>query len=511
MPFETRVNLLHLLEDIRDSYALPVEEVIITELAANALDSGASRIEFAVRPERQSFSCMDDGRGMTRRELKQYHDIAATTKERGHGIGFAGVGTKLSLLVASWVRTETQGPCGSRSATEWRLTSPVRAPWRFVPSHAMVIGPRGTAVTIEVADRASPLLDPLFIGKTIRTYFAPFLHQLLFEKALRPLYRREIEFSINGEQISSSPEPHEQSFEVFLTSGSHRPVGIGYIARRDPSSAPNPHINGLTVSAYGKVVKCGWEWIGVSPKSYDEVYGAVEVPGLAALLTTNKTDFLHDGASLKKYYRYRKAVQAAVRDVFHALGEERTAAPHALSERFLPLKRSIEHTLETLVVDFPELRSLVGERRVKVEAASVSLHSRTSHVLGIPDPAPPMPAVKILWPEKEENNSVSVQGLRHATPRTSAPGLKIAFEELTESQPPSVLGRLNGDTVLINTNHPAWRKAEQEGFSDYHVVMTVAWALSQFLQEGRLPHDFVGRFLAYWGENKAERRTLFET
>lgn len=42
MANETRINLRHLLEDIRDGYALPIEEVIVTELTANALDSGAS-------------------------------------------------------------------------------------------------------------------------------------------------------------------------------------------------------------------------------------------------------------------------------------------------------------------------------------------------------------------------------------------------------------------------------------------------------------------------------------
>lgn len=50
MPNETRVNLKHLLEDIRDSYSSPIEEVIITELVANALDSKATEIHFSADP-----------------------------------------------------------------------------------------------------------------------------------------------------------------------------------------------------------------------------------------------------------------------------------------------------------------------------------------------------------------------------------------------------------------------------------------------------------------------------
>jgi hypothetical protein len=44
---ETRVDLLHLLEDLRDAYPGAIEETILTEIMANALDSGASIISFA--------------------------------------------------------------------------------------------------------------------------------------------------------------------------------------------------------------------------------------------------------------------------------------------------------------------------------------------------------------------------------------------------------------------------------------------------------------------------------
>ena len=38
---ETRVDLQHLLEDLRDAYTGALEETILTEITANALDSGA--------------------------------------------------------------------------------------------------------------------------------------------------------------------------------------------------------------------------------------------------------------------------------------------------------------------------------------------------------------------------------------------------------------------------------------------------------------------------------------
>ena len=46
----------------------------------------------------------------------------------------------------------------------------------------------------------------------------------------------------------------------------------------------------------------------------------VEVPALVDTLTTNKADFLKDGGSLKKYYRYRKAIKKGVVKVMSKMG-----------------------------------------------------------------------------------------------------------------------------------------------------------------------------------------------
>ena len=44
---ETRVDLVHLLQDLRDAYPGSIEETIVTEMVANALDSGADVIEIS--------------------------------------------------------------------------------------------------------------------------------------------------------------------------------------------------------------------------------------------------------------------------------------------------------------------------------------------------------------------------------------------------------------------------------------------------------------------------------
>ena len=119
---ETRVDLLHLLEDLRDAYPGAIEETILTEIVANSLDSGANLIRIESDSASASLSIADNGSGMPRGDLRRYHDLAATTKTRGQGIGFAGVGIKLALLACKEVVTETRRG-KVHVATSWHLAS----------------------------------------------------------------------------------------------------------------------------------------------------------------------------------------------------------------------------------------------------------------------------------------------------------------------------------------------------------------------------------------------------
>src|SRR5262245_64456823 len=115
---ETRVDLQHLLEDLRDAYPGSIEETILTEIVANSLDAGAAEIIFASDPIERTLTALDDGDGMQRRELARYHDIASTIKTRGAGIGFAGVVIKLGLIVSTEVLTETSSS-HTNDASQW--------------------------------------------------------------------------------------------------------------------------------------------------------------------------------------------------------------------------------------------------------------------------------------------------------------------------------------------------------------------------------------------------------
>ena len=102
------VNFENLIRDLADMYPFEVGTVVLVELVANALDSKASKISIDFDSRTKVLIVTDNGTGMTASNFDQYHDFAAGLKTRGMGIGFAGVGAKISFNIATRVITETR-------------------------------------------------------------------------------------------------------------------------------------------------------------------------------------------------------------------------------------------------------------------------------------------------------------------------------------------------------------------------------------------------------------------
>ncbi|WP_447973336.1 ATP-binding protein [Nitrospira sp. Kam-Ns4a] len=509
---ETRVDLLHLLEDLRDAYAGPIEETILTEIIANSLDSGASHIAVTADPAQATVTVVDNGTGMQRRELARYHDVAASTKTRGQGIGFAGVGIKLGLLVCAEVLTETRRG-QTHVASCWHLASRHRAPWRWVPPPGLV-PTRGTAVRLTLHNALSPLLDPGFIETAIRKHFQPLLDPAV-EPLLAGAYPHGVTIEVNGTPLDRQGwAAAERAVLEIRLARKRKPSALGYLIR---DSLPLPEERrGLAVSTYGKIIKRGWDWLGLTPSAPERIGGLIEAPALAACLTLNKGDFIRSGQRGALYLAYRKAFQEAVARQLHAWGDMREPAEEARQRAVRPLERDLGRVLEDLAQDFPLLAALIepragGQKRLPIGGRESGAEPICLSGLAPVEPEPPArpaqpepprePDGQPGEPTEPSREQAPPSGVRlpdgRGAKRPARYGLTIQFEERPGDPE---LARLVESTVWINQAHPAYQRALASRSVGYHISLAVALALAPLAVEPAKEHAFVTTFLARWGE-----------
>jgi hypothetical protein len=528
---ETRVDLVHLLEDLADAYPGELEETVLTEIVANALDSGATTIALRADPAASTLTVLDDGRGMRRIELRRFHDIAATTKARGEGIGFAGVGIKLGLLLSDEVVTESRR-AKHHVSTTWKLTSRHRAPWSWIPPGGLV-AEHGTAVRLTLRNALSPLLDSGFLETMLRRHFEP-LFDPFFDEILGAHYPAGIRFELNGSGLDRADAPRAGIAPIAARLARRRkPSAVGYLDRA--SAALPEERRGVAISTFGKVIKRGWDWLGVSPLAPDRVTGLIEVPALAAALTLNKIDFLRSGARGAVYMAYRKALQEAVSEQLTAWGDDRGSDDKAHRRAARPVERDMEAVLLDLAEQFPMLAFLVerragGQRKLPAvdgwrddpRADTIDLFAATAAVAPASAEASPPPEETGEPDAESESTPEPVQPpSEDATePGTAVPveppartnvrrptrlGLTIQFESRPDDPE---LGRLIETTVWVNESHPAHQRAIASRSEGYHLALSVALALASVAVEPPHERAFVTEFLARWGAStqKPKRR-----
>ena len=355
---QTRVDLQHLLEDLRDAYPGDLEETILTEIVANSLDSGATRVGLLADASERTLVVVDDGSGMGKRDLARYHDVAASSKTRGEGIGFAGVGIKLGLLVTDEVLTETRRG-DVHVATRWHLASRHRAPWRWVEPPGWVPA-RGTAVGLRIRNVLSPLLDVGYVEAVLRRYFEPLLDHA-FDEILAERHPNGVAFAVNGRALAKRERAEDGRVPVSVRLlRKRKPSAVGYL---EHAAEPLPEERqGIAVSTLGKVIRRGWDWIGLAPSTPQQVAGLIEVPGLAAALTLNKGDFIRTGRRGMTYLAYRKAIQEAISAPLAAWGDAQAPDDSARRRAARPVERDLEAVLVDLADAFPALGALVERR-----------------------------------------------------------------------------------------------------------------------------------------------------
>ena len=277
------IDAMHTLENFCDAYD-DEASIVVLEAIANALDAKADRIEISFSDKTIIFT--DNGPGMDRKQFKSYHKISGSTKTKGFGIGFAGVGAKIYLAV--WkntiIHTETygnDGPFASDMHVKHRQLK-----WEDCDT-SISRRIRGTSYSVKLRESDYKVLQSR-------------LDDIILD-VFNPSMVDGLTIIINGRKLEPWNPPH-----VFQTRGIVKvkkksfPIVLSIMEKDIPTKYRH-----IQYQVYGKNVTIKKpEWISDVTEPYkNRVYALVDARKCSEYLKLNKNSFKSGQSSVADMYK----------------------------------------------------------------------------------------------------------------------------------------------------------------------------------------------------------------
>ena len=500
--FHSKVNFVKLVRNLADMYHDDTFDVVLTELVANALDAKASKISISWDDERHILIVKDDGKGMDAVEFAQYHDFAAELKNRGGGIGFAGVGAKISFNIADRVVTETRNG-GVVNASDWRWHSDGSLRWNQIQSNQLKAD--GTRVEVHfMQGQELPNIDSEYLVDVLKRHYLPlFVTEYVRAYAAINIYPIPPRFMVNGTPIPQykldSLAALEHRVNVQFPSGRQNKGGWGAIGVSRRDCPVDGKTYGVLLCTHGKVIKP--DLFGLSTGALGtKLFGIVEIPALIEYLTTDKCDLKGGPGRSKGLNRVLDPVREELRKF---LADQGIAVAQKKRNQ---LSAKLERELTKMVGRLPELQDFDGllrrSRALRKSDAGNILSAEVKKQNG----------GEVTERDRDNNQEnghssggesrqADKEGKTRAKRRRSRKhqGPRVAFEEHPSR---SETAWLDSDTVVINSGHKAYRNRTTH---DQARLTYCMFAIGVALDKADLvqPEDstsYVDKFISAWGQ-----------
>ena len=502
---ESSVNYQNLIQDLADMYPFDVAEVVIVELLANSLDAKATSISVDFDPDTKVLIVTDNGRGMTASEFDQYHDFAVGLKTRGSGIGFAGVGAKVSFNIATRVVTETRSEAFA-GGSNWYLQSKNKLVWEEIkPVH---LHNHGTRVEVRfTSTKRLPYSSTEDLLKLLRRHYLPLLDMKYLELYEHlGHYSSKFRFVVNGQVIN--PDDLTERFALervreFFPQKAGKRIGYGILGLASSEYPLGASLCGVLLCTFGKVIKA--DLFNQFPGNIGtRILGLVEIPGLVNFLTTAKTDFIH-----REKHREFESLYNPVRQEFKAWLGELGLQPAEITGTDEATK--LERELKRISDDVPELADFFGFRTRKTILQadnSGTIRAGLQEGIEVTFPIGQGEAGEGLGPVDvgQQPGQALVEdkkaGAEPAKPisRVGRRGPKISFAAAPDKVD---LAWVDGNSVVINSGHPSYVKVHSDTATRrLHSLFAVGSAVQRFMAAGGDAQDlmFADRMMAAWGK-----------
>jgi len=505
---KSTVNFRNLIQDLADMYPFPIPEAVLTELIANALDADSKIIKIDFNRNKNILTIEDYGTGMIEKQFNEYHDFAAGLKTRGSGIGFAGLGAKISFNSAHRVITETLSK-SFKGSSDWYLKSPKELLWENIED-LKYLDHVGTRVEVFF----NPNSDIKFYNEkefelSILRHFLPLFDNEFLKKYAALNKYKDIEFYLNDKIIKRLNIEEKFNLEKtkrFIIKSGKKRVGFGIFGLSSDEYPLDKSSAGIGFCVYGKIIKFDLmnQFLGdIAPK----ISGVVEVPPLIDFLNTSKTDFTRNRATAKKFSKLYEPIRSEFKNWLKEIGVK--SVDTISTEDAVKL----EQELKKLVKELPELNQLFGPSPKKTslvenpkgeidadftEGVETTFPEGEGHYEG---------GEEILDPGISEGTALtpSKDGGEKSSPisRKKRSGIRISFADLPDR---NELGWVEGNIVIINNGHPSYQKVHKNNLArKLHNIFSIAVSLDKELKEQEIieiKDSYVNKLMSVWGKIK---------
>ena len=485
----SKVNFRKLVHDLADMYQDSTFDVVLTEIVANALDAKATDISIDWDNAQGRLVVKDNGKGMNSSEFEQYHDFATELKTRGSGIGFAGVGAKISFKIADRVITTTR--CnGVVNSSDWYWDNDGSLCWKSIKQNGM--DGDGTCVEIHFnADDVPPSVTGDYLINVLKHHYLPlFITEFLRSYAKMKRYSAQLRFRVNGELLHQTDLPATAKLirhENFVAKVRGNPVGGGMIGISEQDNPIGGHSYGILLSTHGKVIKP--ELFGLSTGMIGaRLCGVVEIPDLIDYLTTNKSDLKGGLGRSQKL----NEILDSVREVM-----QRFLAKHGVAvekPRQNQMSAKLERELTKMVNKLPELQDFDG-----LLQKSRTLRSRDDNEKSQYDTGDDESTKRVNNDRSHQSNkNKKTKPKRRRSRRKQGP--RVAFEDHPDRQETAWI---SSNTIIINSGHAAYRNQitqDQARLTYCMFAIGIALDKADFIESSD-SISYVDKFVATWGES----------
>ena len=272
--FDMKIDILHALSDFLDAYDNHAE-MVVTEAIANAIDVGATEIQIKMKTgldDERTISFHNNGPAMTKKQFDDYHVIARSSKSKGKGIGFAGIGAKVYLAAWDHTKIHTETTDGRSSFASEMFVRDERL-------KATLLNPtltkKGTLYSVLLKDE-----DYAYLEKNI--------HDTILD-VFNPALSGGLRITLNGKKILPWIPKYEirKNITVFLK---HKKFKVNIMVTDDDIDERKTYMN---YHVSGKVITTKKpEWThDVRPEYSRKILVYVDAMAISDHLNLNKTGF----------------------------------------------------------------------------------------------------------------------------------------------------------------------------------------------------------------------------